>query len=597
MSRELTSTEFGMWNARLQYADEVWKRAGLHDQSPADVHARRSINYYRGDQADGIGFSGIPGSLGVIDNVSFSTMNVLVANLYARNPQTDVRATRQDQMENANRQERLVNHLVTSPRLRMKRELNRVLWDAVVLKFGVVRHGFTVAPEKVDRSGNLLDLYDPARPDFPWIRRTAPWDFRGDPTGETLHPEHMAWCAFRDLYPMSTIRSSPAFIARQNLKPTRTLNDAKFHESQKLEYSPDEMELVECWRIYDKVKRETFVLSPGCPDKAISTVNPWPIPSWRTLPCNVLQFNPTPDDPMGVSFSELTMPLQDDLNRCLTLALELAKRQRRMIFYNPSNLVDGEESKLDNLSLMEMIACQDVNSVVREVQVGGNYQELLILARYIRDEIRILLGVGEMERGQRINVETAAEANQVGAGAAVQRGRNQGPFEDFLADVIETFALGVQDTLTEEFAVPILGGEDANALFAPTQGSPFETVTPESIRGDFLYRVRPGSTLPYDPDMDIRRQLAFNAAMIPFGEAVNQLELIVDTTRVFEKDPSKIAVKPEILHGMMKSRAQAQMAGMETNQNPQGGGDAGGGDKLAKLAKVLGGPNGGRPVQ
>ena len=164
--------------------------------------------------------------------------------------------------------------------------------------------------------------------------------------------------------------------------------------------------------------------------------------------------------------------------------------------------------------------------------------------------------------------------------------------------MIETFSLGVQDTLTEEFAVPILGGEDANALFAPTQGSPFETVTPESISGDFLYRVRPGSTLPYDPDQDIRRELAFNAAMVPFGDAVNQLELIVSTARAFEKDPSKVAVKPEILQGVMQAKGQAGMMGIEPQGQPGGGGggDASGSDKLAKLAKVLGGARQG-PVQ
>ncbi len=592
--RELTQLEFSQWNERLRYADEVWREAGLHDESSES--AKKSLNYYRGRQESGIGFTGLAAGLGVIDNVMFSTMNTLKATLYARNPQVDVRATRTEQAENANRQERLINHLISSSNLKMKREFNRVLDDAVPLKFGVIRHGFTVAPEKRDRNGNLLDLYDPARPDFPWIRRQAPWDFRCDPTGDTINPEHASWCAFRDLYPMSVIRNSPAFIARDNLRPTRTLNSTKFHQSQKRDRNPDEAELVECWRIYDKVKRETFVLSPGCPDKAISKVKEWPIPSWRTLPYNILQFNPTPDDNMGIGYSELAEPIQDDLNRCLTLALELAKRQRRIIFINTGALVDGELEKLEALSLMEFILCNDVSSVVREVQVGGNFQELLLLARYLKDELRVLLGVGEMERGQRINVETAAEANQVGAGAAMQRGRNQGPFEDFLADVIETFALGVQDTLTEPYAVPLLGGEDATALFTDTDPSKLEDIAPEAIQGAFQYFIRPGSTSPHDPDRDIRRELAFNAAMVPFGEAVNHMQMIADTARAFEKNPAKIAVNPQVLANTMNAKGQAAQMGMEPQGQPGGGGDTGGADKLAKLAKVLGQGRAG-PVQ
>jgi hypothetical protein len=316
-------------------------------------------------------------------------------------------------------------------------------------------------------------------------------------------------------------------------------------------------------------------------------VQPWPI-SWRTLPYNILQFNPTPDDPMGISFPELVMPMQDDLNRVLTLILELAKRQRRVIFYDPNRLVDGEDDKLTSLSLLEFIKTNDPQSVASQIQVGGNFQELLLLKDHLKNEIRSMIGVGEMERGQRINVETAAEAQQVGAGAALQRGRNQGPFEDFLADVIETFGIGIQDTLAEPYAIPILGEEDATALFAPTPVSPsYLEVEPQQIRGDFIYKIRPGSTLPHDPDAEIRKQLALNAALMPFGEAVNQLHMIVQTVRAFEQDPSKYAIQPKPLADNMAARAQSALLGMGQQKPDQQGGGGQASDSIAKLSAAI----------
>jgi hypothetical protein len=270
-----------------------------------------------------------------------------------------------------------------------------------------------------------------------------------------------------------------------------------------------------------------------------------------------------------------------------------------VIFYDPNRLMEGEDDKLSTLSLLEFIKSSDPQTVSSQIQVGGNFQELLLLKDHLKNEIRSMIGVGEMERGQRINVETAAEAQQVGAGAALQRGRNQGPFEDFLADVIETFGIGIQDTLAEPYAIPILGEEDATALFAPTPVSPsYLEVEPQQIRGDFIYKIRPGSTLPHDPDAEIRKQLALNAALMPFGEAVNQLHMIVQTVRAFEQDPSKYATPAPMLQGMMGARATAGLMGAEPQGQPQGQSGGQAGDGLAKLAAAMrsGRPQG-APVQ
>lgn len=553
--------EVRRWKARLEYADGVWREKGLSDESPTDRKATRFIDYYRGRQEGGVVWQGVhPGDV-VLDNVVFSVFNTLAATLYARNPMTDVVASRKDQAPNAGRMERLLNHLIRKPSLRVKREMNRVLLDAFPMPFGVVRHGFTPAEEKTDRDGNLIDGYDPARPDFPWIQRVAPWDFRVDPTGQTLHPEHAWWCAFRSMVPLEHLKKNPNTINRRDLRPTHTWSGLRVQDQ--MAQNPDEAQLCEVWTVYDKERREWFQLTAGS-DLALRNPAPWPIPSWRTLPYNLLQFNELPNDPFGVSYGQLIAPLQDDLNRCMTLALELAKRMRRVVGVNGEALAEGEAEKLAALDLMEWVFTRNGASpsdVFQQIPLGGGFQELLVLAQYLKNEIRALVGVGELERAQRINVETATEAQGVMQGAAMQRGRNQGPWEDFFSDVLETWSLGIQDTVMEEVAIAALGNEDAAELFrAEGPSSPFEVIRPEQIQGDFLYRIRPGSTLPADPNEEARKQAALNAALMPFGAAINQAQLAVDTILAFERDPRRLVATPQMMQAMQANQAGAVMA-------------------------------------
>lgn len=560
------------WKARLTYAHGVWRDKGLTDNSPPQKKATRFLDYYRGRQEMGVQWSGIADGDVVIDNVMFPIFNTLQANLYARNPKVDVISTRREEAPNAGRMERLVNHLLGKQSLRIRREMNRALLDAFPMPFAIVRHGFTPQAEKVDDRGNLIDFYDPAKPDFPWVRRWPAWDFRCDPTGQTLHPEDAWWCAFRSMIPLEHLRRNPNTINRRDLRPTHVWATDSLRKIDSQQDSPEESSLVEVWTFYDKERREWFQLTDGS-DLPIRNPDEWPIPSWRTLPYNLLQFNEVPDDPFGISYGELIAPLQDDLNRVMTLALELAKRQRRIVVVDREGLAEGEAEKLEALSLIEFVFAkqgQRPQDLVKEIPVGGGFQELLLLAQYIKNEIRGMIGVGEMERGQRINVETAAEAQQVGAGSAVQRGRNQGPWEDFFTDVIEKFSLAVQDTVVAEIAIPIVGPEDAQELFAAAgPSSRFEEIGPEGIQGDFLYKIRPGSTLPHDPNEELRQEIALNGALQQFGEAVNWPQRLVDLALAAEYDPRRIAAPQQMQQGVNEQRAQALAAGAEPQQNGQ----------------------------
>lgn len=566
--------EFKLWHERvLEHADEEWKERGLHDDSAPEKFVRRYLDAYKGQQwgFDIGAFEQAEDDL-IVDNVFFSTINVLKSSLFARHPQVDVVATAREWKDNASRMERLLNHLVASPKLQMKREMNAALDDALLMPFGIIRHGFTPQSEKTDANGNLIDYYDPAKPDFPWIRRVSPIDIRIDPLADTFDPDVAKWCAFRSLMFLEDVKRNPEMIARDDLRPTRVLRRRRsFQDSHK---GDDANKLVEVWTVYDRVERKWFQMSAGS-SKPLREPSDWPIPTWQTLPYNILQFNRVPEDPFGVSYSELLLPMQIEINKLLVIANQLSKSLRRVIFYDKNGIDEKERQKLKNLSLIEFIETSEPpGGVVQAIQVGGLPQELLMHIQFLIEQIRATLGVSELERAQRVNVETATEASQIAAGASSQRGRNQGPWEEFLSHTLATFALSMQYALTDRIAVPILGGDDAMELFSSKGSNPFELIEPEQIRGEFLYQVRPGSTLPRDPGEEIRRELALTQALLPFGEVVNLPQRAIDTVRAFDKDPAKQLASPDLIQARGEVGA-AQGTPPGTPVEPAAGVDAG----------------------
>ena len=580
--------------ARLDHADEVWKRAGFHDDSNPDISAKRYLDAYRGDQwGFALGtWESIESEL-TTDNLMFSTMNVLMASLYARHPVVDVFSVGSgEQKDNATRQEKLVNFTIQNPKLKMKREANRALFNGLLLNMGILRHGFTPEEQKFDDNGDLIDTYDPAKPEFPWIRNVNPWDIRIDPLADSLHPDEARWVAFRSLHFLDDLKKNPLFIARRDLKPTRRLDDESFRKRREDRLSQEANEIVEVWTVYDKTDRTMYALSPGS-DKEVIEERDWPIP-WTTLPYNLLQFNATPDDPFGTSYGAQVMPLQVQINKGITLLSRLALSLRRVIGYDKGAVEPEQQEILENLGLLEFVQFNgDPRAAMHAITAGGLDQGLMLFVQFLKEELRGTLGVGEMERANRVNVETATEASGIQQGALAQRGRNQGPWEDFLSEVFSIYGVALQSVLDQTILVPILGTEEADSLLRGEGGSPFETVKPEEIQGEFLYRVRPGSTLPRNPNEEIIRANALLQSVLAFGEngveLANLPQLMVDVFRSNDKDP---AIYMQSIEKLLARRQVGEQQTPQPNGDGRpaagGGGGAGGGVDVPGIARALG---------
>lgn len=535
------------WRERLGHAHRYWEENGLTPGGGKGFgrsDAFRYIEFYRGNQWDGLGWGDFSEEDCVTVNVTFANTNALVSRLSKRSPQVVVTPTRTGSEESARarRNELVMKYFVRE--LKMKRQIDLALVDALLTPFGFVQHGFTAPQEKDNAKGQEIDPYSMARAGWPWVKRRPFWDIRVDPLADSFHPDGSAtWVAFRDLVTERQIDGNPRLIKRDDLRPTKSadLMDG-IRRRKRADTLPEWYDLFELWWVYEKVNRQWFCVSPGS-TKFLMEPQDWPIP-WETLPYDYLAFNEQVDSNIPVPYPQSYEQQQIELNKTRTLMANLVKSQRRLVIASREAFSDEDQKKLEagNLGLRELfLATGDLSNAVIDVALGGFGQELLAYDAKIKEDIREQIGLSQMDRAQRVNVETASEANAIQAGSSIQAGRNEDKFEQFWTDVLSKFHQTLRYTLTADILIPIAGEKDATAL---SEDGSFITVNPQDIAGEFSLAIRAGSTLPENHELRFAKALQMKQAT-QGDSTVDQREM---TATMFEEagfDSSRLMLNPQ----------------------------------------------------
>jgi hypothetical protein len=531
----LSPKETEFWRERLEFSHSVWKAQGLTRDSNR-IGAEAWLNAYRGVVWSEDGWGNIPVEDLIEVPTAFWVINTQMSGMYARHPIVDVTANRPGSIDAARRMEVLINHLLRSRQLGIKRQLNRALFGALALPAGILRHGFTPEDEFFDKEGNRVERFTPARADLPWMRAVPLWDFRADPQAESFHHKSdVRWCGFRSVLTMDEIARTPGLIKRQDLRPTTTMRETQF------------------MRPFDD-GRETkwFALTEGS-DKPIRDPDDWPI-EWGQLPYNQLGFHEQLDNPFPVAPISMIEDQLRERNKVRTLMAELTKRMRRILLLDETgiNTDDLDKVRSGEVDLTEIILTKEnPNNVMAVVQTSDFPIGLLPYDAKIEEDIRQTMGQSLLDRGQRINVESGTEAAAVARGAAVQSGLLGGPWEDFVGDAMETFGSALQSpgVLTRQFALPILGQRDAVELLKELGKGPIDPLQPiqsEEIRGSFLYEVRPGSMAPRNPQEEQTKAIANLEVAGKFGGGVLNLpQLLLEWVKAADLDPTLAFTSPQ----------------------------------------------------
>lgn len=560
--------ELKEWRLRLQHAHNEWRNAGyIPDEKSGttqNLQMMRYLDAYRGDFPMSLS-GGTEAADQMAGNITFSIINTMLGQVSAQNPEPILRpiggpAAGIDARRRAWINEQVVRYMMREKRF--KRENDLTFLSAILSDMGIVRHGFTPAVEFDDDNGNIIARYKNQTPDFPWIQFMRPWQVRIDPVVNSFDPDsEPRWVAFHNLYFANQIRKNPNLKFRDDLIPTYW-QDMRPRESRKPNArvsgeDPNVMPMYEEWMIYDADERKCFGISPGC-EKLIREERDWPF-EWGQLPYSYLSFNQQIDSPFGIPFPKMFYSDQLLYNDLWTTIKSLIKRFRRVILYRQDAFDAGEVANLTNAEyIAEWVATLgDPNAVIKEIPLFQIDGQIVGLLYQIKEQIREVLGISAMERGQRVNVETASEANQIGAGGQASRSRVQERYETFLANQIRcAHRAFLQSPDSRDLIVPIIGKKNLNFLSQSDRDNGFIKVNLEDLQGEFEYSVRLDSTMRNDPTVQLARTASgFNLLGGIQSRDLNQMYYAERITELSGEDPEQAILGLDIAKRVAEMQA------------------------------------------
>jgi hypothetical protein len=591
--------------AMLRMADREWQNNGLIAMEEGDAETNymmmRFLDGYRGEFPDAI-----PRAVESIDqmvgNLFFSIFNTLMSQTSARDPEPVLRpsggtAAKDDAWRRAWLNQKVVNTLLREKKFR--REMDRALMSAVLSPFGMVRHGFTPDLEEYEKNGVIHARFKNQTPDLPWIQFMRPWQVRIDPMVANFDMDgEVGWIAFQNLYrSWSEIRDNPALTARDDWKPTFHYDMRPYHERKKPKTAVhgtrsgtpkqkpgDGFDMYEEWVIYDASRRTFYGVSHGS-ESLVREERDWPL-DWGQLPASILTINEQLDSPFGIPFPKIIWQEQMMVNRIWTILNALTSRIRRVTFVNGS-LFQTNEAQLENLlnpdSLAEFIVADGpVDQIANETQFSQMDGQIIGLLYQLKEQIREVLGISSFDRGQRANVETASEANQIGAGGALARSRVQGKFENFWVDVIRAAHRALLQTEdARAFFIPIIGEQNTLLLNEAEIDQGFVEASLEDLQGEFDYGIKLNSTTPLDPAAEFTKaNILYTTLGGPKAELVDQVFMQKRLVTLAGEDAERVIVPQEVAQKMGEANPES-----DATSTPAQSQD------VPNLAQVIGGGN------
>lgn len=559
---------------RLQHAHNEWRNAGyIPDTKNGSTEAYSMMRYldaYRGDFPPALA-GATENADQMVGNITFSIVNTMIAQISARTPDPIVRPVGGAAADgNARRRAWLNEQIIEAnvAEMKYKREADMALLSAVICGFGVVRHGYTPNDEYIDDDGNVIARFKNQSSDIPWTQFLRPWQIRIDPIVNDFAPDgEPRWCAFHNLWFESQIRRNPNLKFRDDLTATH-YQDMRLEQDRKggnaAAGDANVMPMYEEWVIYDAEERKFFGISPGC-DDLIRPEADWPF-DWGQLPYSYLAFNRQLDTPFPIPFPRLFMDEQLLYNRIWTILNAMVSRTRRIIGVNESGLADGQKELVTNpAALVEMIlTVSNPQEVLKEIGFGMIDPQLVGLLYQLESQIRKVLGVSEMDRGQRANVQTAAEANQIGAGSTIARSRTQEQYEDFWANKIRvSHRAYLQSPTSRTRMIPIIGQSNFAFLDAADRANGYINVSLDDLQGEFEYGVKMNSTMRIDPEVELARLASgYNLMLGPQSQLANQRYYHEEIARLTGADPLQAI--------MGEKEIEAMAAANQASGTPEG---------------------------
>ena len=488
----------------------------------AEESIRRGRDYYRGKQwaAEIKGYSDK-----CVDNMVFSNVKTLIPSLNFRNPKIYVTSRKApyqtkeglfDTYGGAVAFETLLNYYFKE--LEIKKQFDKCLVDALTGPWAHIQLGYTVETEKMDKDGDLIEENELIRAESPFVLRRSPLDVRIDPSSKNSDLSDARWIAFRWVKTLDDIKKNPAYSNTDDLKTNSNIDtEYKLATSSADGYvmkDAEKWERVEGWELWDRKCNRVFNIVESH-DKFLSNEE-WPI-DLDGFPLENLYFNENPDELYPISDIDIIQKLQDELNRIRSLQLSHIKKisQRKYVAREDSMSQDEMEKITSGPDGTIAFTKTDPNNAIVPLKDANISQDIYIIARQLKDDIRTLAGVALIEQGVAQKFDTATEPAIMAQAASVRKSERRTIFESFIVRVIRKLGQILQQTLekqeialnTEQFAIAQKYIPNKLSKIAGDKGAivlnPWLTVERSTIQGEYDFNIEVGSTTPVD---DMRRK-------------------------------------------------------------------------------------------
>lgn len=310
----------------------------------------------------------------VYKNIFLSTLNIMVPNLYNKNPSFTALPERDIDRRTYKASEMFVNYATSVTGL--KAAAKDAIRDGLMATCGYLKVGYIIEPVKVKvqvHDDGTIEAIDESKPQplstlkteerlggvgtRPFTSRVSPFNLVRSRGSTSI--KNAAWVAERIYVRVEEAKADPFLKNTGDLKPNALPFSADgFHggsetvgirsgqsadmqgiiEGQALS-DPDE-ELVELWEIWDRINDKVMVLAIGHPK--LLRDGPWPYNLQGRFPYVELQFIKISDIPYPIPYLTMFKDLVKEMNIIASYELEHVKRATPRVGYN-EKLVDEED--------------------------------------------------------------------------------------------------------------------------------------------------------------------------------------------------------------------------------------------------------------
>lgn len=445
----------------------------------------------------------------------------------------------------------LVIEQLTNWRIRefdFRTQMRRAALEDFIRGISIIRHGFiadggqTDQPEggenveRVVRDRTIeFEHHQHLRPGWPYAVHW-PLDFvRFDPLA--ISTDEMQWIGFQKFWQLDDLKSQSRFSLPSDFSATHIADVSRRDVTERLTKTKEEhLGRVLVTEIWDRrTKRVIHWVEDWGREIGVED---WPI-DFEGLPATVHSSSPQINGIRPIAETSEVLELQQEINKLVSLLLQYAKRGLPAIGVQKDAMEEEEKDKIVRAEVGEVLETLGApQQVIQQLNLQPIPVTLLQSLNVLEQMRRQVVGLSQISRGIRENVESGTEAAGIIAGANIRVQDRATILRETFERVIRKDYQTLQQVISEDQFLDVVIGDTSLILEVPL----------EFIQMEYEFRIEVGSTEPTTEESRQRLALGLLQAVTSVPEMARQFNPDALSTFLVESfglNPLALKASPE----------------------------------------------------